>query len=290
MLIGVRHRVGHIQIVLDAPFDCVSGYALCVISRRPVNDALAARVSTQPKHCVVQLGYGVPRSATNFVERALDRGQREIRVACVVPDFGAVRTKHPTFAVVDHYADDAVRTAFGAGKIERVNLRAVKDLRHPNALAVWLVKYEIAVQIPDRRRAGEIRVHDLRECVCAFVVNESVRVARKEYLRPVVRDGHRAGARHVAQLYGRGGQTRQLVDFGARHDVKVFVVYLMRPQATDRACADFLLEQQPRCPVEERRHDAAFRYSLREKVDHSVGGGVDAAGDIRRPKDRRLHQ
>ncbi len=56
------------------------------------------------------------------------------------------------------------------------------------------------------------------------------------------------------------------------------------------AGADGLLKLQARRAVQERGHLAAFRHDLWEEVDHAVVGGVDAAGDIRRPKDRRLHQ
>ena len=78
LLVCIANRVAHIQIVLDAPFNRVRGHALCVIAGRPVNDALAARVSAQPEHGVVHLGDGVRCGATDFVERALDRRKRKV--------------------------------------------------------------------------------------------------------------------------------------------------------------------------------------------------------------------
>ena len=78
LLVGVAYRVAHVQIVLNAPFNRVRRHALCVIASGPVNYALAARVSAQPKYGVVHLGDGVRRRAADFVERALDRRKRKI--------------------------------------------------------------------------------------------------------------------------------------------------------------------------------------------------------------------
>ena len=289
LLIGVRHRIRHIQITLDAPFDSVRRNALGVVADRPVNDALAARVGSQPEHGIIQLGDGVRRDAADFVERALDRREGKVLPAGVVPYFGAFGPEDPTFAVIDQQTNNAVRAAFRAGEVQRVDLEAVQKLRYPDALAVRFVEHEIAVKVSDRHRAGEVGVGDLRKRVGRLVVDKRVWIAGEENLRPVVRDGHGAGAGHVAQLGGRAGQAFDLVDFKAGHDVKVGAVGLVRPQPANRACPDFLLELQPRRAVKERRRHAAFRYDFREEVDHPVSCGVDAPGDIRRPKDRRLH-
>ena len=70
--------------------------------------------------------------------------------------------------------------AFGAGKLQRVNAGAVQQLRHPNLLAIGFVEHEIAVDVPDRYRAGEVRVCDLLKHVGARVINITLRIGGDE--------------------------------------------------------------------------------------------------------------
>ena len=61
--------------------------------------------------------------------------------------------------------------AFGAGKLQRINSQAIKQRRHPDFLAVRLIERKIAVDVPDRARAGEVRVGNLLEHVSVDIVD-----------------------------------------------------------------------------------------------------------------------
>ena len=290
LLVGVGHRVRHVGVLLDLPLDGVRRDALAGVAASAVDDALTARVAAQPEHAVVHLGDGVRRDAADLVVGALDARQREVGCAGVVPYFGAVGAEHPDLAVIDDGADHTVRCALGAGKVERVDLGAVQQRRDPYALAVWLVEDEVAVEVADRHRAGEVRVHHLRKSRGALGIDVGFGVGDEDDLIAVVGDGHRRGARRDrADQGGRGGQRSEQVDLAARHHIETGGRSRSRPKPADRPSAHGLLEPQARRAVEECWHLAAFRHNLGKEVDHARVRDVDAAGNIAGAEDGRLH-
>ena len=78
----------------------MSRNALSRVSVGAVDNSLPASVSTQPEDAIVQLGNRVRGDAADFIECTLNAGQREIRLAGVVPNLGGIGAKQPQFAVV----------------------------------------------------------------------------------------------------------------------------------------------------------------------------------------------
>ena len=199
LLVGVPHSIRQVAVLLNGKLNRVGRYAHALVAVRSIDDALAASVSAKPKDAVIHLGDGVRRNAADLVVSALDTRQREIGLAAVVPNLNAVGAKEPRFAVVDNERHQAVGRTFGRGKVKRVNGRAIKQRGDPNALTVGFVENEIAVQISNRYRAGEVRVGDLRKRVRSGVVDVSVWIRGNKNLCAVVRHRHRAGARYHAK-------------------------------------------------------------------------------------------
>ena len=210
LLVGVANRVRQVAVLLDVPFDCVGRDALRLVAVGPVDHAAASGVGAQPENAVVHLGDRVGRRAAHLVKGALDALERKVGGAGVVPDFGRVGPKQPDLAVADQDREQAIGRTFSAGEVERVDLRAFQQARHPDLLAVWFVEHEVAVEVADRDRAGEIRVRNLREGVRAGVVDVAGAVGRDEQLRAIVGHRHRPGSSNGAQ-HRRGPGRRDLV-------------------------------------------------------------------------------
>ena len=181
--------------------------------------------------------------------------------------------------MIDVDRDQLVGRAFGAGEVQRSNAGAIQQARHPDLLTVWLVEDEVAVKVTNRGRAGKVRVANGRKRPCAHVVDVAVRVGRNEDLRAVVRNGHRAGAVDGAEKR-RVVRRVNLVQTLTGHNVAVGAGDLRRPQTPDRAGADGSKPAQAWRAVEEGGLLAAFRYHLREQIDHATVRSVDAARDV----------
>ena len=280
LLVGVGHGVGDHAVVLDGELDGVGRDALAAVANGAVDNAAAARVGAQPEQGVVELGHRIDGGAAQFVKRALDALQREVRRTGVVPDLDGAGAKQPRLAVVDVDRDELVRGAFGAGEVERVDAGAVQQARHPHLLRARLIEDEIAIEIADRRGAGEVGVANRRERARGHIVDVAIRIGGDEDLRAVVGYRHRPGAVNRAQKRGVVGGV-DLVEAVARHDVAVRAGDLGGPQPPDRAVADGGQLAQPWRAIKERRLLAAFRHDLRVEVYATVIRCVDAAGDVR---------
>ena len=271
LLVGERHRVRDVGVLLDLPLDGVRGHPLPGVAVGAVHDAVAACVRPQPEQRVVELGDRVCRSAPDLVERALDPRQGEVRRPLVVPDLDGVVAEQPDFAVIDNQRHHIVGQAFGTGKVQRIDLSAVQQRGDPKFLAVGFVEHEVPIQIPHGHGAGERGVKDLSEHARVVVVDVAVRVARHEKLRAVVGHADRAGAGDRADQ--RGGPRRgHTVQFVARH----YEPYAFeRPKAPDRAGANGRQFPQPRCAGQEAYALAAFGSRFGEQVDHAAVCRID---------------
>ena len=188
LLVGVGRGVSDVGVLLDLPLNGVRADAHARVAVGAVDDALAARVSAQPEQGVVELGDRERRSATDLVERALDALERERGRTGIVPDLDRVGAEKPHFGVIHNRRNQAIRVAFGAGEVQRINRRAVQKLRDPHLLAVGFDEDEVSAQIRDGQRAGEVRVGDQPERQRAVVVDVAGATARDEELDAVV--GH----------------------------------------------------------------------------------------------------
>ena len=108
--------------------------------------------------------------------------------------------------MIDDNTDDAVRRTFGAGKVQRIDLRAVEQAGDPKFLAIWLIKHKVAVKIADSHRAGEVRVSDLNERVGRLCIDERIWIADKHDLIAVVSDGYQTCAGDRTQQRRCAGQ------------------------------------------------------------------------------------
>ena len=81
LLVRVRDRIADVAVSLDVPLDRVCADPLALIAVGPIDDALAARVFSQPEHAVVHLGNRERCRAAEFVERALYALQRKVQRA-----------------------------------------------------------------------------------------------------------------------------------------------------------------------------------------------------------------
>ena len=160
LLVGVGRGVSDVFVLLDLPLDRVRADAHARVAVGAVDDALAARVSAQPEQGVVKFGDRERRGTTDLVERPLDALERERGRAGIVPDLNRVGAKKPHFGVIHNRRNQAVRVAFGAGEVQRINRRAVQKLRDPHLLAVGFNEDEVAGQIRDGQRAGKVWVGD----------------------------------------------------------------------------------------------------------------------------------
>ena len=180
--------------------------------------------------------------------------------------------------MVNDQRHEIVGRTLGAGEIQRVNGRAVEQSGHPKLLAVGFVEHEIAVKETNRRRAGEVRVGNLRKHVRVGVVDVAGRACRDEQLRAVVHHGHGAGTRNGA-LFGHNPSVIDLVKLIARHRVGVVA---KRPQPSHGASPDVSKQAQARCAAQKRWLFAALGHDLRVEVDHIVIRSVRAAGNVGR--------
>ena len=186
LLIGKGNRIRDVAITLDSKLNRVGGDTLARIAVSPEYDALASGIRPQPEQRVVHLGDREGRRAANLVDCALDPRQRERCVACVVPNFNRLGAKQPHLAVVDKKRHQIVRHTFGAGKRQRVNLRAVKQLRRPESLRIRLLEHKIAIQKADRHRAWKVHVRDFGVRFSCRVVDKPFRVGRDKQLCAVI--------------------------------------------------------------------------------------------------------
>ena len=276
LLVGVPNSVRQVAVLLDVPLDSVSRNALTRVAVGPVDHALTTGVFAQPKQAVVHLGNRVGGSAAQLVKRAGDAGEREVRVAAVVPDFDGVSAVDPQLPVVNDDANHAVWGAFSRRELQRVDLRTIKQRSHPDLLAVRLVKHEVAVQIAHSACTGKVWVGDLLKGVCIGVVNERGAVASNEQLNAVVNHADRPSACHCTDQRHHvcGSDLVQLV--GADH----VHVACQNPQPTDGACAHCHLQIEAGGAVQERRFFTSLRHDLRKQVDHAGIRSVDTAGHI----------
>ena len=153
-------------------------------------------------------------------------------------------------------------------------------------MAVGFVKDKVTVNVANYHSARKINVSDLLKHQRVAVVNVAGAVGRDENLRAVVGHADRTSAGNAA-YYGCVPRRINLVERSARHCVAVTAQV---PQATDRAGAQGSQQTQAGGTLQEGRLFACFWNDFRKQVDHPRIGSVDAAGNVGRAEDGRLHQ
>jgi len=79
---------------------------------------------------------------------------------------------------------------------------AVKQLRNPDFLAIWLVENKVAVQIPYSHGTRKVGVSNGRESIGVVIVDVTRAVSRNKQLNAVVSHANRPGACNRAKQRG----------------------------------------------------------------------------------------